>query len=246
MDSCIIIISHSNYRIYSAGVEKSITEITNIIREAGVHIVHLFPVIEINKVVKNVFNNKYYVGAYYDDSFMGILEWKKAIDFISIINESFKVERVQIHHFHGWDLERMSLLLKIVNAPIDLFVHDMDMICPFYLFEDALGIECRKSLGRPEMSRCNKCKYYYESYNRFIRIYTFLRMIRTSVDCVLCPSDSCKKIWGNAFDGLFERVIVRDHLCGKGQKYPEISTDLIRIAYLGTISHHKGLDEWRL
>ena len=67
MDRCIIVISHSNYRIKSAGIEKFISDTTRQIISSGIHVLHIFPVIELNKKI-----GKDFIGFNYDGLFRGI------------------------------------------------------------------------------------------------------------------------------------------------------------------------------
>ena len=72
MNDCVILISHSNYRIKSAGVEKYIGEITELFQRKKIQSIHFFPIIEVNK--RSRFFGREYAGVHYNGQFE--LSWR--------------------------------------------------------------------------------------------------------------------------------------------------------------------------
>ncbi len=164
-NECIIIISHSNYRIKSAGVEKYITEISELLNSASIHSVHLFPVIEVNRLLKrNQFKKCNFIGVNINGVFKGIYDGNKLHLLLYRIQKkyNFQYSGIHLNHLHGWDLSVLQRELLLSDLPIKIIIHDYEMICSNLLSSDGYGAICRKNVTAPELEKCSQCKYATE------------------------------------------------------------------------------------
>ncbi|KAB7788124.1 hypothetical protein [Bifidobacterium cebidarum] len=243
MNKAIVIISHSNYRIKSSGTEKFITDISKLLQLHDIHVVQLFPVIEINNKFK-----KELFAVNIDDSFDGIYSESTLIDVLEYIalRNKFCYSGVQINHLHGWNLDYLSQALNHLNLPIDIIIHDYDMICENILSHDGLGKLCRLSFGVPSLSRCRICKYYPYNREHYLNCRKFLQSIKKLIYKVIAPSEVAMNNWLLGFPEYASMSIIRNHL--KIEKSSNILhkpiNKKIRIAYIGSTASHKGFPEW--
>ncbi|MBT1165157.1 hypothetical protein [Bifidobacterium felsineum] len=244
MNKAILIISHSNYRIKSSGTEKFITDISTLFQLQDIHVVQLFPVIEVN--------NKFKMDLFavnIDDSFNGIYSESTLIDVLKYIaiQNNFYYCGIQINHLHGWNLDYLSQALNKLNLPIDIIIHDYDMICENILSHDGLGKLCRLSFGVPSISRCKECKYYPHNREHYLKCRSFLHSVKRLVFKVIAPSEIAMNNWLLGFPEYSSVASIRSHL-----KIEKISSNTpiksinkkIKIAYIGSIAPHKGFTEW--
>lgn len=246
MDShkCIIIISHSNYRIKSAGVEKYITEVTGVLSKHNVHALQIFPVIELNRFMKRF--SCEYVGINLDGEYQGVYQEDRLAYAIAELSEKNNLKYIGVHlnHLHGWNLGILQEFLFKICLPIKIIIHDYEMICADMLKEDGNGAVCRKTVNAPDKSVCNGCKYFENSYKRYERYKNFLANIQFYVVTVIAPSEVAVKNWLNGFEAYKDKVEIRNHLIFLGQKKRCIPNERLRIAYIGSTASHKGYKEW--
>lgn len=242
----IIIISHSNYRIKSAGVEKYIGEITPLLNKNHYQVVQIFPVIEVNKLLYKFKLSLEYVGININGTFEGIFNEKNLYESLSFLSKKYKFnyKGILLNHLHGWNLDSLENVLTRLNLPINIFVHDYEMICENTLKLDGMGEKCRVSMSKPKYSKCETCKYGWNSLLHYKRNIKFLEFISGMVEKVVAPSEVARKVWVDSFKEYDNKSKVRPHTKYFGT-YKKSNTNLkIRIAYLGSISEHKGYKEW--
>lgn len=243
MEKCIIVISHSNYRIKSAGIEKFISDTSEQITSKGIHILHIFPVIELNKKLVGE-----YVGINYDGNFDGIYPESHIYDDIAELGIKKKVAfiGVDIHQLHGWDLRHLEEGLSRLNLPINIFVHDYEMVSAKALLHDNENTDSSNFQQKHQSQRYPVSCYGEANPTRFAEIENFLASISPRVEKVVAPSTIAGKNWCNCFP-LFEgRMVVREHLkCVESLRKEKVAHDGIRIAYLGSKAQHKGYAFWK-
>ena len=243
-EKCIIIISHSNYRIHSDGVEKYIGEISRILFEQQIHCIHLFPVVEANKKYIKLGINKFFTGINVDGEFAGIFEEKNTERVLQRIQNLYNIDGVHIHHLKGWKLDLLTFLLNKLNKNLYLYIHDYLMICP-YCKEDGCDIYyCSTYIRKPDKERCSNCVYCNRAIDEYKNIRSFIEIFKYRFKMIIVPSQSCRDIWCTTYDFLKTKVVIREHLICEKAKKPDLDIKKIRIAYIGRIAKHKGYPEW--
>ncbi len=75
------------------------------------------------------------------------------LDDMAAVLLSMNVSRVHVHRLQGFDMDIRALIRRL-NVPFDLTVHDYDAICPqTYLLALPDGVYC----GEPGIAGCNAC-----------------------------------------------------------------------------------------
>lgn len=241
-NNCVLIISHSNYLIKSGGLEKFIRDHCKMLENSGIHYIHVFPVIEINKRTQKI--GKEYAGISKDGVFLGIWEEHKIADAVSaLINQnSLKLANCQIHHFHGWNTKILSVELKKLDAPIYFMVHDLESISPCM---NRVGSQelCKKEVpiaGSSEI--CVNCVNCVNEYKQVVYAFEELKQL---IKGVVTPSDNTRKYFVLAFPDFENLTHIREHLVFEMAHVDREVNHPIRIAYLGSTAAHKGYQEWK-
>lgn len=184
MDSCIIVISHSNYRIKSAGVEKFISDTTQQIITSGIHVLQIFPVIELNRKI-----GKDFLGFNYDGSFRGIYPEANMYDDIAELGQKENVAfiGVDVHQVHGWNLEYLEECLSLLDLPINIFVHDYEMLSAKSLMIDKENIIDDEKIRMSSPEGPVSC-FGESNLVRFTEINKFLILVAPKVEKIVAPS----------------------------------------------------------
>lgn len=241
MDRCIIVISHSNYRIKSAGIEKFISDTTRQIISSGIHVLHIFPVIELNKKI-----GKDFIGFNYDGLFRGIYPEASIYDDIAELGQREKVvfTGIAVHQVHGWNLEYLKECFSLLDLPINIFVHDYEMLSEKSLISDQESI-----VGEnwPPSTKGPVSCFGESDQVRFTEINEFLMSIAPNVEKVVAPSVVAENNWCRCFPFLASKTVVREHLKVEGNfnQKKKIHDGPIRIAFLGSTATHKGYLFWK-
>lgn len=246
MNDCVVVISHSNYRIKSAGVEKYISDVTELLAHHGVQSVHVFPTIEINK--RTVYLGSEYVGINVNGAYEGIFSEHGLYGTLLSLQQKYDLNYVgvHLHHLHGWNLSLLEQTLKMLDLPIKIVIHDYEMICGSMLKPDGFGPVCRKNVARPDAARCAQCKYAAVNIPRFEIIDRFLAQIEPLVESIIAPSGIAGKTWVETYGRFTPKLVIREHLMVSGFQTPEYRPDSkIRLAYIGATAPHKGFEEWQ-
>ena len=224
MNDCIILVSHSNYRIKSAGVEKYISEITELFHRKQIQSIHFFPIIEVNKRSRRF--GREYIGVHYNGKFEGIYREDALANLLNQMSKKYGLNYLGVHinHLHGWNVDLLEMLLLRLQLPVKIIVHDYDMICEYMLREDSHGANCRKNVGKPCVERCTDCRYAETALRQFQKNQDFLTHIEPLIESIVAPSKVAGVNWLNGFE--------REH----GER--------LKIAYVGLPAAHKGYNEW--
>lgn len=247
MKDCIILISHSNYRIKSAGVEKYLTDVTTLLAQQGIQCVHLFPLIEVNKRIVGL--SREYVGININGVFEGVFSEKGLYNTLHLLKQKYSLDYigVHLHHLHGWNLSLLAQTLEMLNIPIKIIIHDYEMICASMLKPDGCGPTCRKNIRRPDAVRCHGCKYAVVNIQRFKQINDFLNRINSFVESVIAPSEIAGSTWVGTYNKFSPKLVIREHLTPSSFQTSKYKPGRkIRIAYIGSTASHKGFEEWKL
>ena len=247
---CVLIFSHSNYRIRSAGTEKYISEIEMLLKKGGKSLVQVFPMVDLNRKIKKVFPwfKGEYMGVNCEGIFCGACEKQKLLAFLHNISVKHNLSYIgiQIHHLSGWDLEGVDEAVQELCLPVILLIHDYYMICPYIEIPDGgLDRECSKMIGAPDENRCGGCKYQQDGMQSYQNMRRFLEHVSEYIVRILTPSESALKIWVSAFAEAQKKAMVRPHLKYEFKHYGRSVNDKIRIGYMGSLMKSKGYEKWK-
>lgn len=247
--NCVLIISHSNYLIKSGGVENFIREYGSILKNRDIHYIHVFPIIEVNKKFELITcgrSTKEYIGLSFDGKFQGI--WKEK-DLVSVVENILKMNTCvlnnsQIHHFHGWNIKLLTKALRLLNVPVYIFVHDLEMLCP-NMFLAGAEEQCKVIVPVAGESICKRCIYHDVDFERFTEINQALKEILFLIHSIYVPSQNTMNHFVRAFPQFKNLIQVRSHLTYVLEHKDLTINKPIRVAYLGSVEAHKGYEEWK-
>lgn len=240
MEKCVILISHSNYKIKSAGVEKFILDEEKLLKKKKIKVLHIFPLIEINKRYEfDCF------GINLGGEFKGVYSMKNLNEALYCVKNKYNLEymAIQLHHLHGWNLDIMLKKLLDVKCFIYFYIHDYDTICEDVLTKDSACKSCISSILYGKT--CIKCKYKTKNLKRKESVDKFLKELYPIVKKVVVPSKSVMYNWGEYYPNYKSKIVVREHLKFEGKYKKRIINNKIKIAYIGSMADHKGIVEWK-
>lgn len=246
---CIIAFSHSNYLIKSAGVEKFIKEEQEVLQNNNIHLIQLFPIIELNKIILKIGLSLQYVGINIDQKFCAVVQTEKVFNYlVNLLNKGkMKPLGIQIHHLHGWNTKILAKIIKEFGLPVKFFIHDYDMVSPYIMNTD-VDKKYRYNILLVSTPEYKKCKYYQKGLNYYNSVKTFLMSISNYIVNFYVPSKSTYDIWTSFFDEYKDITIIRSHL-----KYTLVDNyrkrhnykGKLNLAYIGSTAIHKGFTSWK-
>ncbi|MBV8523742.1 MAG: glycosyltransferase, partial [Acetobacteraceae bacterium] len=164
-----------------------------------------------------------------------------SIEGLAAFLASAAIARVHVHHLLGFNPD-LRALLRALEVPFDVTVHDSYMICPqVNLLPQLDGDYC----GEPGAAGCNACIADRPQHgasdiltwrNRF-------KWLFREAERVICPSADAQLRLRRY--GLAERAIVVPHDSFNGGSSPVAPPPLrqgepLRVALLGVLGHQKG------
>jgi GT2 family glycosyltransferase/glycosyltransferase involved in cell wall biosynthesis/2-polyprenyl-3-methyl-5-hydroxy-6-metoxy-1,4-benzoquinol methylase len=162
---------------------------------------------------------------------------------LSELLKSFGVQQVHVHHWIGFEMD-LRHLIDSLGVPFDVTVHDYYSICPrINLMRSPESGYC----GEPDPDGCNSC-----IAARFTPGWTDITEWRNrntwlfyEAQRVICPSEDTKRRITRYFPHA--RLIAVPHEPPQEVYWqvvapPLLEGERLRIAVLGAVSMHKGLD----
>ncbi|OJF76370.1 MAG: hypothetical protein BKP49_07825 [Treponema sp. CETP13] len=230
-ERAILAISHSNYIINSAGTEKCIRDIENLLNKEGIYYIQIFPV-----------RFKNCIGVYFKKKFRGIYSYS---DIIGLL-QKYKIDLIgiHIHHLLYHNLHNIINLLKELNLPITYFVHDYYAICSNYNLINSSGNYCGMSF--PNKKKCANCSYYATSIYKHKEFENFFKTLANLIYKIITPSQFVATAWQNVYPIHTNKILIRNHLVPSRQNciITNKKNTKLRIAYCGAKANAKGFMEW--
>ena len=120
-------------------IRNHLADIIDTFNKEGIHSIQLFPLVNLNNKLNRINSNAFYIGVNCDGEFIGAYSIKDTLSAIEFIKNryNYHCDRVIINRLHGWKLEKLSYILKELNLPIIVVVHDFLMVCPFMMLSDS-------------------------------------------------------------------------------------------------------------
>lgn len=247
MRDCVIYFSNSDYMKETAGTEKFLMNAIEKLLAENIHAIQVFPIRKVNRWIKKLHlgEGEEYVAINVDGKYYGAFNFKKlkyAIRTIAKKNYFFCCG-VLINQMNYFDCDLLSEQILALNLPVRYIVHDFTTVCPFVFWPGKTGTACNTELVIPSEKYCKNCNYFEAAIENYEKSKVFFKKISAVIDMVICPSESAQCNWNKAFPMNFSQSI-RPHLSYGFDCVRKKVSDKIRIAYMGQVSSHKGLNEW--
>jgi hypothetical protein len=234
----VISISHSNYKVVTAGTEKVLCEEQEILFQNGISYIHFFP--KLYSFNSPIDDNTQYLGMTIDAEFIDYFNINQLKAILYILKKlNIKFLGINIHHTLGIDMSILDKLISNISDNIKFFLHDYYSVCPQinFLKND------KKYCGNMPKSKCLDCVYGKKIEEHINKFRCFFHKYDITF---VAPSQIAKELWVKTYGELSHKVRIVPHQVFKGTyRKNNISDDKIRLAYVGYQAIHKGWDMWK-
>lgn len=244
---CIIYFSNTNYTKETGGTEKFLENIISLMSIKGIGSVQIYPLKRVNRWIKKIYKDKVeqYVCLNINGQYYGVISTKKLYNLLMYIGKKEKLEYqgVIINQMNYFDKDVLKDTLCLLNIPVKLIVHDFTYVCPYSFWNNKTGIACENKIVEPNKKNCHNCNYQMVAEYNYKQSIKFFGEIENILDTIIFPSDNTKTNWEEVFK-LDCQYVVRPHLTYRISPLNRYINKKIKIAFLGQISNHKGIQEW--
>jgi FkbM family methyltransferase len=240
-ESCVLAISHSDYRIAVGGTQKLLQQEEALLAARGISYLEIHPAPE-----QPVFTSDYRdfrMGFYVDSQYLGSFTVAQMRQVLAAIQQRpGRIRTVHLHHLMGFNLQLVNDLLADLPAPKTVFIHDFYTVCRQW---NLLKNDSQYCGGPPvESQACRECRYGKDRVGHFASYRAFFEKWNPGF---VAPSEVARDIWAASFPHLANKVRIVPHLVrreGATARLPRSATEKIRIAYIGYQHLNKGWEEW--
>lgn len=235
----IVSFTHTNYCIRSAGTEKYVRGISELLQEYEYNHLNFFG------IYHNHILGKDYVGVNYNDGFLGIFKNSEIENVIDYIMKSRNLELNSIHleHLLNHNLCLISTIVKKYKVGIIIFVHDYYLLCNFAKLIDSRGDFCGTEV--PSIEKCVGCDNCKTGIEHYRKICNFFESINCYIRKIVVPSRYVQEVLQHVFPQYSQCLRVRPHLRLEGNRKYNINEERISIAYVGAPIASKGYNVWK-
>lgn len=230
----VIIYSNTLYQYQSGGTELFLRKIQTQYNKTEMDVITLIPT---KKYFLSMFVNYIYVGIFSYKAIPSVLQYIE-------INKDCIIQGIVLCEMYNVEIKYLHTLLKSIDKPIIISVHDFSLICNTFLFRKDNGEFC--GIGRPSGSKCVGCNKYHQAIvfsNALEKMYLSLR---DKICKVVFPSEYCQDVWLSQYPFLSEKSVVRPHLNMNGIYQNQFTSKVLNIAYIGAQAPNKGFYEWNV
>lgn len=234
MKNYVLSISYGDYKDSLGGTDKVILTHQKMFEQIHVNHMHIFPYKLLSKsreikkwnVIYNGTIRKVYSTRQLNKLFN---EWKK---------ENFLCSAIFIHHLKSINIDELIEVLSNFDCLIYFYIHDYYNICKSINLMNSNNELCTHRYYDEEL--CSNCKYFSNAKVMSQVIQDFHNRFNQRVKYI-CPSDSCAKIYSNAYPFLKEniKVVYHQKLLNNSLEQRIVSKP-IKIAYIGSSKEIKG------
>ena len=240
-DKSILVLSHSDYLVTDAGVEKVIQGHQKLFLENEINYIVVYPIRKDMEIFGWVHSRTMpNFGLIINGVHQGEIEY---CDLMNLL-ETPNLLSVVIHELVTFKKDtKLFEFFDRVQCPIYYFVHDYAMVC----YNHALMWNNKVFCGVEPLSflKCKTCRFYLEGIinenwqKKFVSRYPQI--------VYLFPSVVVRDIWQNTFKAKNELRIVPNTMFGNMyQNYSERSSnEKLRIAFIGYGRVEKGWETWK-
>lgn len=233
----ILILAHNDYTHSIGGVEKFITEQTDMFERNGFEVIGICPVTKQFSINERALKS----------SFCGYMAIKKksiirsccSFDDLIVLLKAENICKLVIHSIIKIPYKDV---LRLIDAYTEVdtyfYIHDFKSICVCQVLMKNKRNYCGSD-GR-SLKKCHFCRFYWEGFfeNRF---YSHLIADYNHIVYVF-PAEITKENWQKCYTNVEEkRLLVIPHQVLSGEPLThKLSSKKLRIAYVGYKSFNKG------
>lgn len=240
-EKSVLVLTHSNYLVTDAGVEKVIQGQQKLFLQNHINFIVVYPIrqdMEIFGWVHSRTMSNY--GLIINGETQGEIDYPEMLNLL----ETKDLLGMIIHELVTFKKdEKLFLFFDKVQCPIYYFVHDYAMVC----YNHVLMRNNKEFCGTEPLSfsKCKNCRFYIEGklnekwQRKFVERYPQI--------VYLFPSTVVRDIWQNHFQAKNELRIVPNTKFGSAvSPYPAgAGNKKLRIAFIGYGRVEKGWDTWK-
>jgi hypothetical protein len=240
--SCVLAVSHSDYRVSVAGTQKLLHQEEGLLAARGISYLEIHPSPE--QPLVGGMPQSFHMGLYVDSKFIGAFAVAQLLQILQeLARAGVKLHAVHLHHLLGFELAVVSELLTQIQAPKTFFIHDFYSICK----QHNLLKNDKEFCGGPPVGSpaCRECSYGATRREHFGAFQSFFD--KWKPDFVV-PSKVACEVWSGSFPKWEQKLRIVPHLLqSDGGNVPVQRTagGRIRIAYVGYQHPKKGWEEWK-
>ena len=240
--SCVLAVSHSDYRIGVGGTQKLLQQEEALLAARNISYLEIHPAPERPPVGGGP--QTFTAGLYVDSQYIGtfvVTQLRQILQELARVGVKFQT--VHLHHLLGFELAAVSELLSELQAPRTFFIHDFYSICKQW----NLLKNDKDFCGGPPLDSpaCRECSY---GEQRRAHFEAFQRLFDLWKPDFVVPSEVAREVWSGSFPKWAPKVRIIPHLLQTDKGYvplQRIPGRRIRIAYVGYQHPIKGWEEWK-
>ena len=237
----VLVLTHSDYLVTDAGVEKVIQGQQKLFLENQINFIAVYPMRKDMKIFGMVHSRTLPdFGLIVNGRNQGIIVYEDLLNLLSLK----ELRCVIIHELVTFKKDQKLFdLFDRIQCPIYYFVHDYAMVC----YNHILMRNNKEFCGTEPLSfhKCGNCRFYLEGklnekwQREFVERYPQIQY--------LFPSSVVQDIWQNTFHASNDLRIVPNTKFGDDiQKYEDkLINERLRIAFIGYGRVEKGWEEWK-
>ena len=240
--SCVLAISHSDYRIGVGGTQKLLQQEEELLAARRISYLEIHPSPDQPVVSEN--HQSFYMGLYVDSKHIGTFVVAQLRQILQeLARAGVKLHTVHLHHLLGFDLAALTEILSGLQTQKTFFIHDFYSICK----QHNLLKNDKEFCGGPPVGSpaCRECSYGEQHRAHFEAFEGFLDLWKPDF---IVPSKVACDVWSNSFPKWAHKVRVIPHLLQKEGGCAPLTRPAggrIRIAYVGYQHPIKGWEEWK-
>lgn len=239
----VVYIGSTNYLKSLGGVEKIIYSQQNDLKENGISMIYIYPLMLIDNRPKTVLNCW---GCIIDGEYQGVVSTHRVLKYIKSMREKKKLCSVFIHHLLNSNFREVDKLLAVSDVQINLYFHDCFLLCRNFNLMKNDEEFCGYSPVSDE--KCLKCIYYKKTIVHKKRVLNLLQTYKKRLT-IIFPSDSSYLLFKSFYPSLDIKyeIIYHQQLRGeyKGNRKLLDNSQDIKVAFVGYKSLIKGWYDWK-
>jgi len=235
--SCVLAVSHSDYRIGVGGTPKLLPQEEALLAARNISYLEIHPAPERPPV--GAPPKTFTAGLYVDSKYIGTFVVSQLRQILhELARVGVKFHTVHLHHLLGCDLAAVSEVLSGLQTRKTFFIHDFYSICQ----QLNLLKNDKEFCGGPPLDSpaCRECSY---GEQRRAHFEAFQRLFDMWEPDFVVPSEIAREVWSGSFPKWAPKVRVIPHLLSVDKGYAplqRIPGRRIRIAYVGYQHPIKG------
>lgn len=235
----VLCFTRADHRQAASGIEKYLTEESELLLQAGISVVCVFPFRTRRNSKLDAWLTQFW-GVVVDGEWRGFQRAAGLADWLAGLPPAGGgLLEIQLHHWQDYPLNALTAFLEAVPAPVRLFVHDYHAICSQYNLLRNGRAFCGPTA--PSEEKCAGCRSWDPAY--YPAMQTFLDSLRGRLD-VLAPSAAAARVFSGAYPEWAGQVRIVPHWRRGAADAPERPGPgaTLAIGFVGAPAPAKGWD----